>query len=223
MLEDALSMGLVDKLMTEEELYQYLADASATQSPFGANTKTKEVKLMTDTVITPEASAVENVNAEMEAKLAEMQAALEAQQTQLAAYEAKEKDAAKASLSAELDNSAFLAECKEDLLNFFMSAEVGEENKALMNSVISAANTQLSADAEAAQAKLEEVQAEANGKVEAAEKELNSVKADAEAVKEEFATTKFSETSETKELNVQLSREEQIAQAVAAEKAKTSK
>lgn len=229
----AKTLGLVDEIMTTKKFKEYLQDLvsskggmnisaakTATTQPFAANTKTQEVKLMTDKVIAPEAPVVDT---ELATKLADMQAKMDAQAAQLAAFETKEKEAIKANLSAELNNSPFLAECKESLVDFFMSAEIGEESKALMNSVISAANASMSESAELAEAKLAEVELEAKGKVEAATKEIESVKAEAEAVKQEFATTKFSETSETKDVNVQLSHAEKLAQAIAAEKSKTSK
>lgn len=232
--QDAVELGFADKIMEEPEFLEWFlgedyksnskkitttADASAKPQSFMTNTKTKEVNLMTENVIVPEAS----VETELATKLAEMQAALDAKTAQLSAYEEKETEAAKAALSSDLDNKPFLAECKESLVEFFMSADVDANLKTLMNTVIDSANASMVANAEEAKANLEKVTVEAKAEVEAKEKELLAAKAEAEAVKEEFATTSFAETTETKELNVQLSHKEKIAKAVAAEKAKLNK
>lgn len=234
--QDAVELGFADKIMEEPEFLEWFlgedykanskkitttADASAKPQSSMTNTKTKEVNLMTENVIVPEAS----VETELATKLAEMQAVLEAQTAQLSAYEEKETEVAKAALSSDLDNKPFLAECKDSLVEFFMSAEneVSADLKSLMNTVIDSANASMINAAEEAKASLEKVELEAKAEVEAKEKELLAAKAEAEAVKEEFATTSFAETTETKELNVQLSHKEKLAKAVAAEKAKLNK
>lgn len=229
--EDALEIGLADRVMEEPEFLEFLLGKPASDDTDSTedrsdqdgqpeskeylaeddgsarlNNNTEETTLMSDPN-TPQLSAEEI------AEFASMKA-------ELAAFKAKEVEDKKAALEASLDNSGFLANCKANLVSFFMSGDVAEENKELMNSVIEAANTELNTKAEAAAAKLAEVEAEKLTEVEAANKLAETAKAEAEEAKKEFATTNFAERSETKELNVQLSHEERLAQAVAAEKAK---
>ena len=141
-------------------------------------------------------------------------------QAELAQFKAAKVEATKASLTASLESKPFLAECQGSLVEFFMNAEVGEDVKTLMNSVISGADASMSALVEEHGAKLTSVKEELNGKVEAAEALVVTANAEVEAVKTEFATGKFSVDAETKDVNI--SHAEKLAAAIAAEKAKQS-
>lgn len=198
--EEALELGLVDSLMEEHEFYEYLAEASASltggySQVTPISLKTKEVNLMSKD-ITPEASVVV-ADAELANKLVEMQAAFEAQAAQLAAFEsqaaqleaykAKELSEKKEALSAKLDSSEYLAECKEGLMSFFMS-DISAEQKELMNSVIASADAGIVAQKELASKELAEAKAEADAKVNAAEGKVEEALLASEAARKEFGT-----------------------------------
>jgi len=195
--DDALQLGFIDKVMEENEFYTYLNSLTDTTVELDEkqNTKTPlKEKLMSDN-LQPEASVVD-ASAEMATKLAEMQAAMDAQAEQLkaavdaqtasmdalASYQAKEQEAEQEALSTKLDNSLFLAESKEQLMTFFMSAETSAESKELMSGVIDSA-TQANATL-ASEAKVE-LEAAVADKVKA-EGDAEKAKLDAAEVKKEF-------------------------------------
>ncbi len=201
--EEALRLGLVDKLMSVSDFQkEYLAGDTTSAKQ---NTKSKET-FMSETN-TPQFSQEDFL----------------AMQAKLAAFENKEIENTKLALSTKLDSTPFLSGCKESLMSFFMADNITEENKTLMNSVIEAASTEMSVMATNASTKLAEVENEAAGKIKLAEDAAEVSKLEAESAKEEFATTTFSETSQTKDTNVQLSHKEKLATAVAAEKAKNNR
>jgi signal peptide peptidase SppA len=188
---DCLRLGLVDKVMEGEEFYTYLSETPETESNEEIVSPPKE-----DTVnIKPKSNNTQKDTKSMSAELqvdptefAKMQAQMEQQAALLAAYQAKETQLAKETLSAQLDNSPFLAECKEPLLNFFMSADVNDAHKELMNTVIGAAN-----------ASNESVLADAVAQVTEAQSKVEAAEAEVESVKTEFATSVQSVQLEVKE------------------------
>lgn len=193
----SLELGLVDKIMETEEFYNYLSTSSK-------ELQNQKETLMSDpkVVETPQLSVDE---------IASMQA-------ELAQFKAAKVEATKASLTASLESKSFLAECQGSLVEFFMNAEVGEDVKTLMNTVISGADASMSNLVAEHGAELTSVKEELNGKVEAAEALVVTANAEVDAIKTEFATGKFSVDAETKDTNI--SHAEKLAAAVAAEKAK---
>lgn len=187
---DCLRLGLVDKVMEGEEFYTYLSEVPESEINEDTTTPPKEqvveIKPYKDKKKDNKSMSAEfQVDPEVFAK---MQAQMEQQAAMLAAYQAKETQLATEKLSAQLDTTPFLAECKESLVSFFMSASVGEEHKTLMNSVIAAA-----------QASNEAILTEAATKVTEADEKVKAAVLEVEQVKTEFAT---SVTSHNAELNV---------------------
>lgn len=187
--KEALNLGLVDSVMEPTEFYTYLSGELASpqqlrhheedDAEYKANVAVTQENLtvqedlikMSENTVTPE-------------MLAKMQETLEAQAAQLQAYQLKETEEAKASLSAELDKTPFLAEQKEGLMTFLMSAD--EENKTLMNSVIQSAKLEVEKVEEASATLLAEKETEFKEKLETAESEAEEAKLEAQKVKEEF-------------------------------------
>ena len=184
--DKALKLGLVDKVMELRDFKkEYLSDYKSDEY----HNKPKET-LMSDQPATPELSAEEIVA--MQAQLAQMGDL----QAQLATFQAKEVEAEKASLSTNLESKTFLADCKDNLVDFFMNAEIDQDIKSLMNTVIDSASAEMSTISEAHTKALATVEQEAQGKVEAAEKlatdaeaKVEDAEAESELVKEEFGNT----------------------------------
>ena len=189
----ALELGLVDKVMEAEEFYDYLASLSESQpSTSTTNSPLSQASLVADVNITQlsktnqeETLMSETINTE---QLAELQSQMEAQAGIIAAFQAKETAAEKASLSEQLDGTPFLSGNKEQLMSFFMSTSVAPENKSLMNAVI-----------DSCKASNDSVVAEAAGKVVEAELAVETANTEKEAIKEEFATTQASVPAQPKE------------------------
>lgn len=131
-------------------------------------------------------------------------------QAELAQFKAAKVEATKASLTASLESKPFLAECQGSLVEFFMNAEVGEDVKSLMNSVIAGAEAEMSNLVAEHSVELSKVTEEKELAVKAAEEsvleaaklaesQVTEAKLEAEKVKTEFATTKFSVDAELKE------------------------
>ena len=184
--DKALELGLIDKVMELRDFKkEYLSGYTSVSVQ---NNKPKET-LMSDQPATPELSA-EDIAA-MQTQLAQMGDL----QAQLATFQAKEVEAEKASLSTKLESKPFLADCKENLVDFFMNADIDADIKSLMNNVIDSASAEMSTINENHLTELSDVKAEAKGKVEAAEKlatdaeaKVEDAETKAEAVKEEFGT-----------------------------------
>ena len=184
--DKALELGLIDKVMELRDFKkEYLSGYTLVSVQ---NNKPKET-LMSDQPATPELSA-EDIAA-MQTQLAQMGDL----QAQLATFQAKEVEAEKASLSTKLESKPFLADCKENLVDFFMNADIDADIKSLMNNVIDSASAEMSTINENHLTELSDVKAEAKGKVEAAEKlatdaeaKVEDAETKAEAVKEEFGT-----------------------------------
>ena len=189
--EKSLELGLVDKIMTTKEFYNYIAETSSAKT----NTHQKEVT-MSAKDNTPEEATVD-----FAAELAEMKAKFAQQEAQLANYQQAEAQAATEALSTKLDGFEFAAEHKEALMGFFAGAE--ESQQTLMNAVLTSANTAMASmstehvktlatkEQELSTVKddLEKVKTEADAKVTAAA-------AASEEIKEEFAVTEFSVKAE---------------------------
>lgn len=172
--EKSLELGLVDKIMETKEFYDYLTSLTTKQ-----NNKPKET-LMSDQPVTPELSA-EDIAA-MQTQLAQM----EDMQAQLSAFKAKEVEAEKASLTSNLESKSFLADCKENLVDFFMNANVDADIKSLMNTVIDSATVEMGTLSETHTAELAKASKEAEEKLSSVEAELATAKAEAADTKEEF-------------------------------------
>lgn len=178
----ALEYNLIDKVMElrdfkKEYLGKYSEDKKETKT--NSNNSLKEI-LMSDTTV----NDAELSNEALAKQLAEMQ-------SKLAAYEAKEIEAEKKELSDMLDANPFLADCKDDLMTFLMS-DADKSAKTLMSKVIDSASTKMTVMEDNLKKELASVKEEADGKVEAATKEL-------EKVKSEFATTTHSVQEEVAE------------------------
>lgn len=215
--DKALELGLVDKVMEGEEFYTYLAELSVhgdeddkdKKSLSKVNTikleskenkqelqttMSTEDKLMSDENKTPEMS----VDAEMVAKL---QATMEQQATQLAAYQAKEVEAEKTALSSSLDKFEFLADNKEQVVSFLSDASVSQDHKSLLNTVLTSA-----------QASNEAIKEEAADNISEAQLAAEQAVKDKEAIKEEFSTKEHASTAlPEKELNVTETLKEKVA------------
>jgi signal peptide peptidase SppA len=195
--EEALSLGLVDKLMTEPELFHCLgADTFVSASELrhhyddkkmnvasATNLNTEEKALMTDTNINPEQLAA------LQAQLESMQAQNEAQAAALAKFQEKELAAEKAKVVESLSGYSFLADFagKEALADFMLAAD--DTGKELMNSVIEAAkleNEKVVEEAATQVAEKEEELTIANEALEEAKLEVENAKTEALSVKEEF-------------------------------------
>ena len=187
--ETSLSLGLIDSIMEEDEFKRYIS-SSATDSVSARQQRTSSSGVVQTNVVetqpnlkTKEENTLMSDNTpditpEMLAKLQEQ---LAAQTAQLEAYQAKEALATKTSLEEKLSGIGFLADSKDSLVSFFLSAD--EANVSLMNNVIESAQAsqaKLSADLEeklsSAQTDFDSKLAEANSKVENAEKEMLEVK-----------------------------------------------
>jgi ClpP class serine protease len=191
--EDAVRLGLVDKIMEAEEFYTYLGTeaSSEEESPTSSATPTttasgQQREMSGENMPDVQSESVE-VSAEVlaqlkeaQAKLAELTAKQEADAAALAAFKLKEEARKKEELSSEF-GAEFLAEFKEDLVSFCMDSNVSESQKELIKGVVTAAAVY--------QSELEDACAE---KVAAAEEK-------AEAVREEFATAQTSVEGEAEE------------------------
>lgn len=189
--KEALSLGLVDSIMEPTEFYTYLSGELSSPQQLSddsssddndeyisnvAETQTtltlQEDKIkMSDNTVTPE-------------MLAKMQETLDAQAAQLQAFQLKETEATKASLSAQVDKTPFLAEQKDAIVSFLMNAD--EANKTLMTSVISAASLEVEKVGEASATLLANKETEFKEKLETAKTEAEDAKLEANKVKEEF-------------------------------------
>ena len=188
--EKALEIGLVDKIMEETEFYIYLAETSSAQSETPVTkqntTKNNGVKKMTEEVVIQADTSVVEPSTDMAKQIAEMQAAMDAQAEQLAAYKNKEAEEATAALSKRLSSFKFADEQKEGLMSFFSTAD--ESSASLMNSVLEAANESLSSQKQDADTKMAEtVEAHETALAEATNKVIE-VEAASATIREEFGT-----------------------------------
>lgn len=243
--EDALKLGLVDKLMDEPEFYEYLSMLSTSDEsedmddeedesednelPYPKPRLNKYLKgenlmakasTVAEMTVTPEMLTQLEQFAQMKEQLAEMSVANTSQATALAAFQAKELSAKQEALSAKLDTNAFLAGSKEQLMGFFMSVDVDKNTKSLMDSVIASASTEMAAQATAHAAQLVTSATEASALLEAEKAKTLAVEAEKEHLKVEFAAPNAIR-GEEKEENLQaIPHKEKMARAVAAAKAK---
>jgi ClpP class serine protease len=187
---DCLRLGLVDKVMEGEEFYTYLSETPETEinaDSLSPPPKEDTVNIKPNSNIITQQKDTELMTAELQvdpSEFAKLKAQMEKQSAMLAAYAAKETQLATEKLSAQLDTTPFLANCKESLLSFFMSSDVNEDHKSLMNSVIAAAQ----ASNEATMAEAVAIGVEAQTKVDTAE-------AEKEAIKKEFGVKVSSDAS----------------------------
>ena len=210
----AMELGLVDKVMENEEFYEYLADFSYQE---------KEEKAQTDNIIKVESSKEQpitmsiedNLMSDTEKKveapsvdtemLAKLQETLDKQSAQLLAYQAKDDALAKAALESSLDKFDFLAESKGQVVSFLSCSEVSLEHKALMNSVMTSAF-----------ASSELIKEEAATNIADAQLATEAAQAEKETIKEEFGTK---ETASTEVPEKALSVTETLTAKVAMKKA----
>lgn len=185
--DKALELGLIDKIMEGEALNEHLATISASKHRDDEEDKKKRKPIVTkivpkgtsetkeDTPKNKELSMSDKEQPQAPDANAELLVKMEAMSKQLATFEAKELAAEKEKLSTQLDSTPFVAACKEDLVSFFMNADVAEESKTLMNTVIDSA-TKLN----------KEIVEEAATKVTTAEAAVEEANASKEAIKAEF-------------------------------------
>lgn len=177
--EVGLDIGLVDKIMEEDEFYNYLQTDILGSSVTGvendserlSNDNNDKGKQMSNTV---------DVSPEMQAQLAELAAV----KAQLEEYKTKEAQAKKEKLDAKLSTFEFVADKKEALMSFFMNASVDEQHKELLSSVLDSAKLSINDVTEEAATQIVDL----NAKLEAAQAEATSAKEEAEKVKLEFGT-----------------------------------
>lgn len=223
----AVELGLVDKIMNNEQFYTYLADLSnddkeedikpskATvikleQDDNSSNLTTQSEKetLMSDPQ-TPELSVDTAKLAEFDA-LKEKLEGFEAMQSKLAEFEAKEKAQAQASLSESLNAYTFASEDKEQLLAFLSNDKVEAEHKSLLNTVL-----------EKAQASIGEVTEQAATSIAEAQAETEKAQAQKEKLKSEFGETVIASTEQPEEaLDLTAQLKAKVAQKKAAQAAK---
>lgn len=225
--EKAISLGLADKVMTNEEFYEYIEQEASTpksnpnipSKPFRMETEdlsqTSTELSMTDTV-KAEASVDVEMAAQLEALTAQLNKQseqMEASQKLVATYQAKEEERAKEKAEADVAESlaefSFLGEEKAALTSFLASNDSSEEAKSLLNSVLASANT---ACEEATQLASDKI-AEAELKTKEAEEKAEQAALAKDKLKEEFGTTEHASTETPTE---DLSREDIIKAKVAA-------
>lgn len=209
----AIELGLVDKVMENEEFYEYLADLSQeekeeTKSSSKVNTikledtKTTITMSTEDNLMSDAIKTEASVDTEM---LAKLQATLDKQSAQLAAYQAKEELVEKEALVANLSQFTFLADNQEAVVSFLSDTSVSQEHKSLLNTVLESAKASNVAVEEAAAENI----AEAQLATEAAQLEKDKIK-------EEFGTKENASTEAPAE---ELSVTEVLAAKVAQKKA----
>ena len=209
----ALELGLVDKIMTNEEFYEYLADISSNEESITSQ-KVQTIKLETQQSLIESDLMTKKVDmtstdasrlAQLEEQLAAQAKVSEAYAEQLLAYQAKEVEATKASLSESLSKFEFLAEDNTEALVAFLSdSDVSAEHKTLLNSILDSANL--------AQAKIKEEAVLLKAESEESVKKVNAQK---DSIKEEFGTKELAHT----EVPAELTFTENLAAKVAKQKA----
>ena len=193
----AVELGLVDKIMNNEEFYSYLADIASPEQDGKTNSKTSSSVLKLEEA--PSKTSMEHnmpdnkVEASVDVEMTEKLAQFETMQTQfkaqllaeqadlIASFKAEKAEAEQANLEAsvseKLSSYAFLADSKDGVVAFLANADVSEAHKELLNSVLSEAQLSVDKTIEESAEKL----AESQLAVEAANKEK-------EDIKEEFGT-----------------------------------
>lgn len=218
--EKALQLGLIDKVMEEDEFQAYLGGYSITPEQQQGTTQVaaKLTKTDEEILMSKNTEQASSVDAEQLAQLQELEtiktklAALEAEKeqasTELANYKAKEALAAKEALEAKLDSSAWAADCKESLVSVLLSDEVSGTYKELLNTVIASADmavNELTGKVEEATSALTTAQEEFAVKEETLKAEMNTIK-------EEFgAAPQTTEEALPQTDTTSLSIEEQLA------------
>lgn len=181
--EEALTLGLIDKIMEEDEFKEYINSNfkalgktrdSITNVALATNIQ-KEKTLMSEMNITAEELA------EMQSALATLKAENEKKQAELEAFKAKEMASVKEGIKEKLNSFTFLSNLsnKDSLVELLMNSE--DSNAALMNEVLEAAqmeNTKVIEEAAEQVANKETELQEAIQAKEAAELEASRVKED---------------------------------------------
>lgn len=200
----ALSLGLIDKVMLTHEFYEYLATIPASNpiskvsqivSALASDVNKKTTVKMSGDDMTPEEiqaqidaavqAAVQSTEAKMEATLT---ASLEAKELEIQAaklevdkYKEKETSSKKATLEAKFDAIPFLSESKGALVDLFMDTTLSESYQSLLSSVIDSASAALAT-----------LEATTSEKVTSLEAEVATAKAEKEDIKTQFATNRES-------------------------------
>lgn len=191
----AVELGLADKIMTNEEFYTYLADVSEDKED-RKESKTNTIKLEDDTTSQTQMSTEDtqmsdenkteaSVDTEM---LAELKATMEKQAEQLAMYQAKEEEAAKAALSESLNKFEFLADNQEAVVSFLSDNSVSEDHKTLLNSVM-----------ESALLSNESIKEKAAKDISDAQLAAEKAQEEKESIKEEFGKEEHASTEKPEE------------------------
>ncbi|ASU03380.1 SohB protein [Pseudoalteromonas phage J2-1] len=218
--EKALQLGLIDKIMEEDEFQAYLGGYSASYEQTQGTTQVAAKLTKTDEEIlmsknTEQASSVDAAQLAqlqeletLQTKLAALEAEKEQASTELANYKAKEALAAKEALEAKLDSSAWAADCKDSLVSVLLSDEVSGTYKELLNTVIASADmavNELTGKVEEATSALATAQSEFSAKEESLKAEMNTIQ-------EEFgAAPQTTEEALPQTDTTSLSIEEQLA------------
>lgn len=185
--EKALELGLIDSIMEEDEFWEHLGVSGIKDKKTESETSAVELS----NTIKGEINM--SMDKELQDKLAEMQAALEAQNKQLEAYKAKEAEAKKAELETTMSGFSFVADMKDQLVSFMLS-EVGSEQKQMLVDVLGKADAALAETVEKHTSEMSEMQE----KLEAAE----TAKVEAEA-KVEKTIAEFGQTQSSVEVEVE--------------------
>lgn len=188
----ALELGLVDKIMTNEEFYEYLAEPDEQEE--STTSKTVQTIKLDKSTLDTNLQSIENIpmnekpetvnSVDTAAQLAEMQATMKQQADMIAAFQAEKAQEEATKLSASLDQFAFLSEDKEAVVSFLSDSSVSGTHKELLNSVIASAQVSQETITEKAQAEVAVAKEEAATLAKAKEEAELS----ADAVKEEFAS-----------------------------------
>lgn len=207
--EKALELGLIDTIMEEDEFWSYMGVTPKSETKVKQETSATQ---LSETIITEGENM--SMDTELQAKLAEMQAALEAQNEQLAAYKAKEAAAKKAELEETMSGFSFVADMKEQLVTFMLS-ETDAEQKQLLVDVLGKADEALSSAKEEYTQELSTLQE----KLTAAEEKVSEAEAKVEKTIAEFGSKQESVDEELTEVVTkkpqQLSAAERTAQLAA--------
>lgn len=190
--EEGLRLGLVDKIMEEEDFWEYLeSEYPEPMMPkrhkgrdYEYDDDEEDSTKLSDTTSTIKGEETMSVdNTELLAQVEKLQVAMAAQTAQLEAYKQKEAQAEKAEIEEHLSSFDFVADMKEQLVTF-MTSDASEDYKSMLVSVLGSAQAKIDSTLTELNAKVDGLQE----KLTAAETEAANAKAEADKVIAEFGT-----------------------------------
>lgn len=217
--KDALALGLIDEVMTISDFKKtYMSGDNKETTSQSKITNQEETLMAGDN--TPKADAdLATQLAAMQEKLQKQEQLLTSQTSALETYQKQEQATKQTELEQRLDSTGFLADCKEDLVGFFMSDKTDEVTKTLMSTVIDkaeASNKEVKTLAEADVAKAVTQKDAAEARAEKAEK-------DAVDAREEFGNKEQQSDDSTITTKDSISREASLGEWVEKQKSNQSK